>query len=138
MSNNEFRDIKCNFNLYRSFYAVALTGSFSDAARLLYVSQPSLSYNVKQLEEQLNVSLFYRKVNGVSLTYEDEQLLEHIKSAFASILQAEDFISQATNKDTGSLTVGAPTHIINFYLVNIIESFLKKIRLLSVKCFILH
>lgn len=70
MYNNEFKDIKCNFNLYRSFYAVAITGSFSEAARLLYVSQPSLSYNVKQLEEQLNVNLFYRKVNSVSLTNE--------------------------------------------------------------------
>lgn len=126
MSTNEFKDIKCNFNLYRSFYAVALTGSFSEAARLLYVSQPSLSYNVKQLEEQLNISLFYRKVNGVSLTYEGEKLFEHIKSAFSSIIQAEEMIRQATNKESGSLMIGAPTHIINFYLMNILEDFLKE------------
>ena len=126
MQNNEFKDIKCNFNLYRSFYAVALTGSFSEAARLLYVSQPSLSYNVKQLEEQLNISLFYRKINGVSLTYEGEQLFEHVKNAFFSIIQAEEFISQVTNKDSGSIVIGAPTHIINFYLINILDDFLKE------------
>lgn len=133
MSNNEFKDIKCNFNLYRSFYAVALTGSFSEAARLLYVSQPSLSYNVKQLEEQLNVNLFYRKINGVSLTYEGEKLLEHIGNAFSSILQAEKMIEESTNKDFGSIVIGAPTHIINFYLIDKINKFLAEHKNLHIK-----
>lgn len=125
MYNSEFKDIKCNFNLYRSFYAVANTGSFSEAARLLYVSQPSLSYNVKQLEEQLNTNLFYRKTNGVSLTYEGEELLKHIANAFDSIIQAEEILNESTNRKNGSIVIGAPTHIINFYLVNIIDNFLK-------------
>ena len=126
MSSNEFKDIKCNFNLYRSFYAVAITGSFSEAARLLYVSQPSLSYNVKQLEEQLNTNLFYRNINGVSLTNDGEKLLEHIRDAFNSIIQAEEVLSQKSEDVEGTITIGAPTHIINFYLINIIEDILQK------------
>ena len=124
MYNSEFKDIKCNFNLYRSFYAVAITGSFSEAARLLYVSQPSLSYNVKQLEEQLNVNLFYRKINGVSLTNEGERLLKNIGKAYDSILEVEKYLSQSNNKND-SIIIGAPTHIVRFLLSPIIDKFLQ-------------
>ena len=124
MYTNEFKDIKCNFNLYRSFYAVAITGSFSEAARLLYVSQPSLSYNVKQLEEQLNINLFYRKINGVSLTLEGEKLLENIGQAFNSILEVEKYLSDVSSKND-SLIIGAPTHIVRFFISPIIDRFLE-------------
>lgn len=124
MYSNEFKDIKCNFNLYRSFYAVAITGSFSEAARLLYVSQPSLSYNVKQLEEQLNINLFYRKINGVSLTAEGEKLFENISQAFDSILKIEKYLADVSCKND-SLVIGAPTHIVRFFVLPRIEQFLK-------------
>lgn len=125
MYTNEFKDIKCNFNLYRSFYAVAITGSFSEAARLLYVSQPSLSYNVKQLEEQLNINLFYRKINGVSLTLEGEKLLKNIGQAFDSILEIEKYLTESRSKND-SLIIGAPTHIVRFFISPIIDKFLEK------------
>ena len=101
LSNAEFKDKKCNFNLYRSFYAVANTGSFSEVARLLFFSQPSLSYNVKQLEEQLNTNLFYRKTNGISLTYEGEKILDYIKNAFNSIIQVEKILSENNKMKNG-------------------------------------
>jgi DNA-binding transcriptional LysR family regulator len=125
MVDNKFKDIKCNFNLYRSFYAVAITGSFSEAARLLYVSQPSLSYNVKQLEEQLNVNLFYRKINGVSLTTEGEKLLKNIGQAFDTILEIEEYLSRY-NSNNDSLVIGAPTQIVRFFLLPVIDKFIKK------------
>lgn len=124
MYSVEFKDIRCNFNLYRSFYAVAITGSFSEAARLLYVSQPSLSYNVKQLEEQLNINLFYRKINGVSLTLEGEKLFKNISQAFDSILEIEKYLSDVSSKND-SLVIGAPTHIVRFFISPIVDKFLR-------------
>lgn len=124
MQQEEFKDVKCNFNLYRSFYAVAITGSFSEAARLLYVSQPSLSYNVKQLEERLNTNLFYRKINGVSLTLEGEKLLQHVKDAFNCIIKAEEMLSDSNLKTKRTFSIGAPTHILNFRLMPKIINFI--------------
>lgn len=124
MQQEEFKDIKCNFNLYRSFYAVAITGSFSEAARLLYVSQPSLSYNVKQLEERLNTNLFYRKINGVSLTIEGEKLLTHVKNAFNSIIKAEEMLSDSNLKSKRTFSIGAATHILNFRIMPKIIEFM--------------
>ena len=50
------------------FCAIAETGSISEAARRLNMSQPPLSYQIHQLEEELNVSLFERSRQGVELT----------------------------------------------------------------------
>lgn len=50
------------------FCAIAETGSISEAARRLNMSQPPLSYQIHQLEEELNVTLFERSRQGVELT----------------------------------------------------------------------
>ena len=56
-----------NWDLYKTFYEVAKCSSFSKAAEKLYVSQPSISYSIKQLETNLETKLFYRIPSGVKL-----------------------------------------------------------------------
>ena len=50
------------------FREIADTGSINEAARRLNMSQPPLSYQLRQLEEELNVRLFERSRQGVALT----------------------------------------------------------------------
>ena len=50
------------------FHEIAATGSINEAARRLNMSQPPLSYQIKQLEAELNVKLFERTRAGVTLT----------------------------------------------------------------------
>ncbi len=54
------------------------TGSFSQAARNLYISQPNLSYSIKQLEDDLGFQLFARTNNGVIPTDKAKDLIEHM------------------------------------------------------------
>ncbi|MFR1983498.1 MAG: LysR family transcriptional regulator [Christensenellaceae bacterium] len=49
-----------NLELYRVFYTVAKCGSLTKAAEELYISQPAVSQSIKQLENQLGISLFNR------------------------------------------------------------------------------
>lgn len=49
-----------DLNLYKVFYMVAKNNSFSKAAEELLVTQPSVSYSIKQLEERLEIKLFQR------------------------------------------------------------------------------
>ena len=56
-----------NLDLYRVFYTVAKNGSLTKAAEELYISQPAVSQSVKQLENQLGVTLFNRTHRGMEL-----------------------------------------------------------------------
>ena len=68
-----------NLNLYKTFYEVAKSGSISAASKHLYVSQPATSRAIKKLEEQLNITLFYRNLNGMELTHKGKELLFYIE-----------------------------------------------------------
>ena len=64
-----------NIQQCRYVVAIAKAGSFSEAAKQLYVTQPSLSSAVKDLEEELAVQLFIRSKSGVNLTEEGVDFL---------------------------------------------------------------
>ena len=59
-----------NIQQMRYVTAIANNGSFREAAKKLYVSQPSLSHAIKELEQELNVQLFERTSQGAYLTKE--------------------------------------------------------------------
>lgn len=65
-----------NLNLYKYFFEVAKRLSYTKAAESLMVSQPSLSYSIKVLEEQLNQKLFRKENNKIILTDYGNMLYE--------------------------------------------------------------
>ena len=67
-----------NYELYKVFYYVAKTLSFSEASKLLFISQSAVSQSVKSLETKLNQNLFIRSTKRVKLTPEGEVLFKHI------------------------------------------------------------
>lgn len=60
-----------------SFLAIVETGGFTQAARRLFLSQPSLSQQILNLEQELGQKLFHRQARRVSLTAAGERFLEH-------------------------------------------------------------
>ena len=67
-----------NLELYKVFYYVATTLSFSEASRQLFISQSAVSQSIKTLEKKLNHPLFIRSTKKVLLTPEGELLLQHV------------------------------------------------------------
>lgn len=63
----------------RYFIAVVENGSMTEAARSIFVSQPTISLSIKKLEEELNVALFFRKGNALHLTAAGSLLFEQGK-----------------------------------------------------------
>ena len=61
------------------FLTITETGSISEAARQLGITQPAISRSIKQLEETLRVKLFERRANGVVLTQEGRVLARRVK-----------------------------------------------------------
>ncbi|MGT2750855.1 LysR family transcriptional regulator [Streptococcus orisasini] len=68
-----------NFQQCRYVEAIAKTGSFSEAAKRLYVTQPNLSSSIKELEEELGVQLFIRSNTGARLTDDGYDFLKYAK-----------------------------------------------------------
>ncbi len=112
-----------NLNLYRTFYEVAKNSSISIASKNLYVSQPAISKSIKALEDALNTKLFYRTTSGVILTQKGENLFKYVSESLSNLEYARIVMNETENLERGSLTIGAPSHIISFFLLNNIYSF---------------
>ena len=91
----------------RSFYAVAKLGSFAKAADYLHISQPTITAQVKELEEQYNVCLFYRKRNNNTLTNVGKQLFEQVKMLFSLEDKTRKMLIANGNLTLGTLAFGA-------------------------------
>lgn len=114
-----------NLNLYKVFYYVATYKSFNEAAERLYVSQPAISKQIKQLEDILEVKLFNRYNKGIELTNEGKILFEQVDEMFYHLDLSNKNISLAKKMMTGEVIIGCPSHIASFYLLAIIERFKK-------------
>lgn len=113
-----------NLSLYKLFYLVCQNGSFSKTAKLLNLTQPSVSYNIKKLEDELGVTLFERG-NNLLMTPAAEELLPYVEEALNSLRNGERKINDLINLKKGQITIGIPSHIGVFLLTNIIKKFSK-------------
>lgn len=97
----------------RSFYAVARMGSFTKAAEHLHVSQPTITTQVRFLEESYKVELFHRSGRRVQLTQLGEQLMLHAQQIFSIESDAVSLLRDAGELRTGHLRVAAvgPYHV---------------------------
>jgi len=98
----------------RAFNAVAAHGSYTRAAEVLHLTQPTLSAHVKELEERYSVKLFERRGRGVELTEFGRSVLEITRRLFRIEMEVEELLISARELVTGHLRVGAdsPYHII--------------------------
>lgn len=115
-----------NLNLYKTFYEVAKYGSISGAAKQTYSSQPAISKAIKKLEEELNVKLFYRNLNGVELTDKGKELFFMVEQSYNNLVVAERNMIETENLQRGKLSVGMPSNIGSFFLFDKIIDFHNK------------
>lgn len=115
-----------NYELYKVFYYVAKTLSFSEAAASLFISQSAVSQSIKVLENNLGQTLFIRSTKKVSLTKEGELLFKHIEPAINLISRGENQILEATAQGESQLRLGASDTICRYYLVPFLEDFHRK------------
>ena len=114
-----------NYELYKVFYYVATSLSFSEASKQLYISQSAVSQSVKTLERRLNQNLFIRSTKKVRLTPEGEILLRHIEPAINLIQRGENQIIEANTLGGGQLRIGATDTICRYFLVPYLKEFHK-------------
>jgi len=112
-----------NFRQLQVFKAVAETGGITSGSERLHVSQPAVSKHIRDLEEDLNASLFDRHPRGVSLTAAGEVLLRHARRMEALQEDARDELDSLRGVRSGRLAIGASTTIGSYLLPTLLEQF---------------
>lgn len=111
------------------FLATVEHGSITQAARELGVSQPSLSVAIRNLEEHLGTTLFFRERTGVRLTSSGEELVRAAREIFTLMTQAEGRIRGIEKDETGTFSIGCHeslgSYVLPSFLKNFIASFPK-------------
>lgn len=114
-----------NITHLKYFYAVATHHSVSQAAQQLYISQPSLSNAIKELEKEFAVTLFYRRHNGMFLTPEGTKLYNSVKDLLSRYDGVEQMLRQM-GKNTQQLRLGIPPMISSFIFADLYKGFVLK------------
>ncbi|MBE5902602.1 MAG: LysR family transcriptional regulator [Lachnospiraceae bacterium] len=122
-----------NYEYYKIFYEVARLGSFSAAAKALFVSQSAVSQSIKNLEEKLNRSLFIRTTKSVTLTPAGELLYSHVEPALRLLMQGQARITEENSLEGGQLHIGASDTICRYYLLPYLQQFHKLYPKVSLK-----
>ena len=122
-----------NFELYKVFYYVASTLSFSEASKQLYISQSAVSQSIKTLEKRLEQPLFIRSTKKVRLTPAGQVLFKHIEPAINLINRGENQLLDAEGLGFGQLHIGANDTICRYFLVPYLKQFHQKFPNVPVK-----
>lgn len=112
-----------NLHLLRMFFAVVRTGSFSRAAEILNISQPTISKGVRDFELQIGCRLLNRSPKGVVPTSEGLALSRHAEALFAAERAAEEELSALRGLHNGSLRIGASTTIATYMIARYLGAF---------------
>lgn len=106
----------------RYFYEIANTGSINETAKRLNMSQPPLTYQIHQLEEELQVKLFERSQKGVQLTKAGELLYERSKDILNFVDSTKEEVSKVGKKQ--NIRIGL-THTTQSILMPYFKTFTK-------------
>lgn len=100
-------------------YAITVAGadSMSEAARILFISQPSLSASIKELEEEIGIELFRRTNRGISLTPEGEEFIGYARQVVEQYkLMESKYIEKEKIKKKFSVSMQHYTFAVNAFV----------------------
>ena len=105
------------------FYTVARHMSFTRAAEQLFMTQPAVTFQVKQLEEHFNARLFERSRGKIALTPTGQVVLEYAERILGLSAEMDKRVGELTGAISGPLLLGASTTIAEFILPRVLGEF---------------
>ena len=107
----------------RVFHAVAKHLSFTKAADALFMTQPAVTFQIRQLEEHFNTRLFDRSQGRIALTPAGVVAFEYAERILALSAELESRLRELTGQQAGPLLIGASTTIAEYLLPRILGEF---------------
>lgn len=115
-----------NMEQIEAFIFVALTGSFSKTAELLYLSQPTVSMRIKALETSMGCKLFQRTGHTISLTKEGDLFLPYAKNILHMLQEGQQAIQRSYGDVEGELVISTVFVAAFYILPDLVEQFQKQ------------
>lgn len=117
-----------NYNHLYYFFICAQFKSISKGAAFLKTSQPSLSIQIKTLEEKLEVELFVRNGRNLELTSEGKIIFSFCENMFLETQSIANYLKNKTIKQRESISIGVSEQIERPYIAEIIGGLIKQHR----------
>lgn len=105
------------------FHTVARLSSFTKAAESLHMTQPAVTFQIRQLEEHFNTRLFDRTHNRISLTAAGDKVFEYADKILALYIEMDSKVRELTGDVSGVLLIGASTTIAEYVLPSLLGEF---------------
>ena len=105
------------------FHAVAGVLSFTRAAESLHMTQPAVTHQIRQLEEELGTRLFDRANNRISLTEAGEEVLGYASRILGLYGEMQESVKALTGERAGLVTLGASTTVAEYMLPELLGDF---------------
>ncbi|MEO5368318.1 MAG: LysR substrate-binding domain-containing protein, partial [Magnetococcus sp. WYHC-3] len=110
----------------RVFYAVARQLSFTRAAEELYLTQPAVTFQIRQLEEHFNTRLFDRHHNRITLTEAGRTVFNYAERILELYRETEKAINEMTGVTRGIVKLGASTTVGEYMLPRILSGYYQR------------
>ncbi|HDR3488225.1 LysR family transcriptional regulator [Bacillus pacificus] len=120
-----------NIENIEAFIYVCQLGSFNKAAEALYLTQPSVTARIQSLEREINIKLFHRNGNKISLTEKGEYFFPHAQKILQSYQEAKYGLQQVTIPY--DLVIGSALSISNNILPEILPGFKSEFKDVRIK-----
>ena len=108
------------------FHAVAKHGSFTRAAEHLHMTQPAVTFQIKQLEEHFDTRLLDRGHGKITLTPAGELVLAYAERILGLSAELDSRVSELTDELAGQLKIGTSTTIAAYWLPELLEGFKRR------------
>src|SRR5580698_2885524 len=107
----------------RAFRVLARTGSFTQTARELHLTQSGISHSMKALETEIGCRLLDRLGKKIALTQAGEQLLKHAEEILSEMESARESLTQLGKWGKGRLRLGASTTACQYLIPPVLREF---------------
>lgn len=115
-------------NLQQLYYfrKLAEVQHYTEAAKALYITQPSLSDSIASLEHELSVSLFQKKGRGVQLTKYGQEFYEYVNQALGILEHGIAAVREKSDSVTGTIDIGCIPTLLGDFLPNALDLYHEK------------
>ena len=114
-----------NYDLYKTFYIVANCSTITEASKKLMISQPAVTKAIKNLEYQLNGTLFIRNKKGIKLTENGKKFYNYIRAAIEQIQDAPKLFDNINKIESGNIKIGTSNTILKYFLLEYLKKYVK-------------